>query len=187
MPNEAQTKVLVVFSTWTGATRQVAEAVARRLEADGAAVTLAESAKVESVTQFDAVVIGCSVHAGKTTRHSLKFAKRFAAELARVPVAWFQLSLTMSTDQVDKREQAMAYLEPLQQAAPQVTPVAIGLFAGTILRDTEEYRTLFFPLRSIAKSVASKDPVDHRDWEAIDAWASELMPLFAPDRVAVPA
>jgi len=175
--------VLLVYATWTGTTRQVAEAIGRRLEAGGAQVTLSEASKVKDVTSYDAVVVGHSVHAGKLARHALKFDKHFAAELAHKPVAWFLLSLTMATDTPENRSKALVYLEDAQKAAPQVHPVAIGLFGGAVLRDTEEYGKLNPVVKGIANIVAKTDATDHRDWAAIDAWAESLMPLFQRERV----
>ena len=123
-------------------------------------------------------MVGHSVHAGKLARHALKFDKRFAAELAHKPVAWFLLSLTMATDTPENRTAAMVYLESAQKAAPQVHPVAVGLFGGAVLQDTAEYGKLNPVAKGIAKMVAKTDATDHRDWAAIDAWADSLLPLF---------
>ena len=173
-----QTRVLLVYATWTGVTRQVAEAIGRRLEADGARVTLAEASQVKDVRAYDAVVVGHSVHAGRLAGHTVKFGKRFAAELAHKPVAWFMMSLTMAQDTPENRTKAMTYLDAARKAAPQVEPVAIGLFGGTVLQDTEEYRKLFPLFKSIANTIVKSDGADHRDWAAIDAWAGELLPRF---------
>jgi hypothetical protein len=68
----------------------------------------------------------------------------------------------MAEDTPDNRQATLAYLEPLRQAAPQVEPVNIGLFAGAVLEDTEDFERLFFGLQFIVRAVA-QDMEDHRD------------------------
>jgi hypothetical protein len=47
--------------------------------------------------------------------------------------------------------------------------VDIGLFAGAVLNDTQEFKRLF-PFKFVAGAMAQNQQ-DHRDWEAIRAWA----------------
>ena len=102
-----------------------------------------------------------------------RFVRRHRQVLGRVPVAYFVVCLTMAEDTPENRQATLAYLEPLYQAAPAVEPVEIGLFAGAVLDDTEEFKRLFFGFRSIAGAMA-RNMDDHRDWEAIRAWATAI-------------
>jgi menaquinone-dependent protoporphyrinogen oxidase len=172
-------KVLVVYASWTGATREVAEAMGRTFADMGVQSDVREAAEVRDLSPYSAVVIGNAVHAGKLTNHTLSFAKRFAKPLAEKPVAWFLVCLTMAEDTPENRATASGYLEPLRKALPAVQPVDEGLFAGAVLQDTPDAKRLWFPLSGMARSMAASTP-DHRDWAAIETWARQVAPKLLP-------
>jgi menaquinone-dependent protoporphyrinogen IX oxidase len=107
-----------------------------------------------------------------------RFVKRHRRALSNMPVAYFVVCLTMAEDTPENRQATLAYLEPLRKAAPDVEPVDIGLFAGAVLNDTVEFKRMFFLFKSIVRAVA-EDLEDHRDWEAIRAWAGGLRPALS--------
>jgi menaquinone-dependent protoporphyrinogen oxidase len=142
--------------------------VGEALREEGAQVDVYRAREAKAVDAYDAVILGTSVHMGKLPREIKRFVRRHRNVLADVPVAQFLVCLTMAEDTEENRATAAGYLAQLGEVAA----ADVGLFAGAVLADTDEFRRLFPLFRVPVKAMSEQE--DHRDWASIRAWAAGL-------------
>jgi menaquinone-dependent protoporphyrinogen oxidase len=167
-------KILVTYASRTGATRGVAEAIAKTLTEAGAQVDVLPMQEVKDLGSYQAVVAGSAIQAGKWLPEAMQFMQSRRTELARKPFAAFLVCMTLAMKKGDYRSHVAAWLDPVRAL---VRPVSVGLFSGVL--DTRQMRSLGDRMKfrlSVLMGVWSEG--DHRDWRAIRAWASELYPLM---------
>ena len=163
-------RILVAYATAAGSTGEVAEAIGEALRDGGTAVDVRWAKEVDDVTGYRAVVVGTGVRAGRPYQEAVSFVEGHQQVLGQVAVAYFAVCMTMEQDTEENRCEAETFLNPVREAAPQVEPVAVGLFGGAM-----DYGKLPLPLRLMMKAMKRPEG-DARDWEAIGAWARELRP-----------
>lgn len=158
-------RVLVVFGSKHGSTREVASAIADQLHDDGHGVDLFPADVAPAPAGHDAVILGGSLYVGRWHAGVRRYLRRHHAELSALPLAVFALGpRTMSEhDVAESRAQLDAALAKL----PDVKPGLVSIFGGVV--DPGE---LHFPFSRMAAA-------DARDWSAIRAWADEASKAFA--------
>lgn len=162
-------KILVAYASRAGSTGEVAEAIGEVLCDADAAVDVRLAKDVTDVSPYRAVVVGSAIYMGRWMSEAVKFVETHRDALSRVPVAYFTVCLTMKDDTEENRRTVAAYLDPVREV---VQPVDVGLFAGRL-----DSSMLSFFYRLIIKMMKQPEG-DYRNWEAIRAWAGELVPLL---------
>jgi menaquinone-dependent protoporphyrinogen oxidase len=153
--------ILLAYPTRYGSTQEVAETIAAILREVGLDVDSWPMQEIELLDNYDAIVLGASIYNARWHSEAHNFLSRHQEALRQRPVAIFVLG-PLSTDDaamLTSRHQLDKELEK----HPWLKPAALEIFIGKL----DPTRLGFFErLRSTAS--------DHRDWDAIRAWAKAL-------------
>lgn len=170
---------LVLYGTGEGQTAKVASRVADSIEDRGHDVRSVDVGNVPedfSLTSFDAVVVGSSIHVGKHNERVRDFVKQNRDGLALRPTAFFQLSLSSAVDDPERRAEAAEYVDTLLEEVDW-HPDRIALFGGAL-----RYSKYGFLKRLMMKRIArdatgdvdtSRD-YEYTDWEEVEAFAKDF-------------
>jgi menaquinone-dependent protoporphyrinogen oxidase len=159
------TKILITYATKQGSTINIAQAIADELADDDIQVDVCHVSSVDSVDDFDAVVIGSPIRGGRWLPEAQEFIEVFRNALMQRPVALFSPCMTVIDDTPENRYTALAYLTPIRAL---LEPVSVGVFAGVINQnELPRHERWLMKLRHAPEG-------DFRDWTEICEWAGEL-------------
>jgi menaquinone-dependent protoporphyrinogen oxidase len=173
-------RILVVYSSTHGQTAKIAARIAAALEHDGATVDLHRLASTKlrpTPLDYDAVIVGGSIHAGHHQRVLVDWVKLHRTGLDMRPSAFFTVCLTAADDTYESREATRAYLDDFVEQTGW-TPRNSTTFAGSL-----QYREYDFATRLVMRllmhrqhhpSDISRD-YDCTDWDAVDRWSHALI------------
>ena len=168
-------RVLVSAASGHGSTTEIARVIGGALDDNGIAVDIVLPEAVDSVTDYDAVILGSAVYAGRWLAPAREFAIRFRDTLATRPVWLFSSGPVgdPSRKLVQSMEQDPADVTRIRQDIPirdhrmfagKLDPQALGIAQRASL-------LVFRGMRG-----------DFRDWDAVTQWAKGI----AVDLAALP-
>jgi menaquinone-dependent protoporphyrinogen IX oxidase len=131
---------------------------------------------VKDLASYRAVVAGSAIQGGQWLPEAMQFVQAYQAVLAQKPFAAFLVCMTLAMPNANKYRQGVAdWLAPVRTI---VRPVSEGLFAGTL--DISNVPSLADRLKfRLSVALGLWQEGDHRDWNAVRAWAKDLKPLLA--------
>ncbi|HOT93669.1 MAG TPA: flavodoxin domain-containing protein [Methanoregulaceae archaeon] len=158
-------RILVAYATKYGSTAGIAGAIAKELAGAGLDATAVDLMSVGSLEGYDGVVLGAPVYMGRPLDLA-PFVARHADALSRVPVAAFAVGLAPVSPKAGQLEQVRT---ALSGAVAPLVPVATAIFPGAL-----DPSRMGLADRAVVRLIGAPTG-DHRDWEAVAAWARELV------------
>jgi menaquinone-dependent protoporphyrinogen oxidase len=130
-------KALIVYGTRYGATANTSEVIADTLRQVGYEVKIvdAKKEKVQSISEFDLIIVGSGIQMGKWTNEPEEFLKRYQNELSKKKLALFVScggANPLSEGEQKNKELDDAKRKYLEDKSVEykVNPVALGFFGG---------------------------------------------------------
>lgn len=168
-------KILVTYASRFGSTTGVAEAIGKTLADSGALVEIFPMREVKDLSPYQAVIAGSAINAGAWLPEAMQFMQTYQVELNQKPFAAFLVCMTLAMRNADQyRGHVADWLMPVRAL---VQPASEGLFAGGL--DISKIPSFSDRLKfrlSVLFGVWKEG--DHRDWNAIRAWAENLRSLL---------
>jgi len=173
-------QVPVFFATSEGQTRRIAQRIATVLHDLGLEACVIDvagpHASAVDWTHVRGAVVGASLHIGKHQKAAERFVKAHAVDLTRVPSAFFSVSLSAASKNVNEVEAAKKLAKAFPAACGWM-PARIVSVAGRLA-----YSEYGFFIRWVIKRIAKKEgaPTDtSRDyeltnWDEVNALARDM-------------
>ena len=159
--------VLVAYASEHGATREIAEHIARTLTDAGLRVDVHDAGDVRDVGAYAAVVIGSAVYMGRWRGSARRLVKRHERELGEREV-WLFSSGPVGEAPAADDARAYKYTHPrfALEEAQRIGAHEHAVFGGRVP-----------DAGFIARSMRENTPPelrDLRDWDAIGSWAEGI-------------
>lgn len=176
-------RVLVVYVTKYGSTREIAERIGATLNESGLEAVVAPAGEVGHVGDYDAYVVGSAAYMFHWMKEGSEFVRRNAAVLRGKPV-WLFTSGPLGTDEVDSEG------NDVRAAA---TPPEIAEF--TELLKAREHRVFFGAYDASRLSLLHRLAMtfstprikklmiegDFRNWSEIEIWSKSIATSLRPE------
>jgi len=170
-------KILILYSTTDGHTREICQRLKQAIEGQGHQVTLRsidDKPPVE-LEQFDKIVIGASIRYGRHTKRVYDFIEKNEQFLESKPNAFFSVNVVARKPGKD----APGTNPYLQRFLSQIQwhPKKLAVFAGKI-----DYRKYRFWDRQMIRIIMwmTKGPTDPKgvfeftDWEQVESFGHQI-------------
>lgn len=177
-------KILIAYASRHGATAEVAGRIAQTIRAtlqervgpraDAVELETRPASHVRGVSDYDVVVIGSAVYAGRWLDDARHLVDREAKALAAKPVWIF------SSGPVGDPPTPAASPQTTAAVVARVAPRGQRVFAGRI------EPSALGPMERMMVRAVRAPAGDYRDWPAVEAWSREIASAAA-DRMRRPA
>jgi menaquinone-dependent protoporphyrinogen oxidase len=182
-------RILIPYGTSEGQTARIAEYLAGVIRAHGheAFPVNVERASSPEPDDYDAVIVGASIHMGKHERYVLDYVREYRGTLERLPSAFFSVSLAARDNTEEARKEVDGYIEKFVEQTGW-RPNKVGLFPGALLYTQYGFFKRWI-MKKIARDKGSQDTDTSRDyvytdWDSVKRFAEEFLESLVPEDAA---
>jgi menaquinone-dependent protoporphyrinogen oxidase len=175
--------VLILYASTHGHTAKIASRIASRLPQEGFEVHMRNATSADDLrpSDYDAVIVGASIHGGHYQREVVDWVKHHAVTLSAMPSAFFSVCLTAAEGTEESRAVTREYVDRLIDDTGW-TPKVAESFAGAL-----QYREYDFATRLVMRLLMKRGDhptdvtrdFDYTDWDAVDRFARECAAMVA--------
>ena len=168
-------KILVTYASRTGTTAEVAQAISKTLTEGGAQVDVIPMQDVKDLLPYQAVIVGSAIRKSRWLPEAVQFVRTHQETLRHKPFAMFTVCITLAMANTEQYRSAVSgWVAPVRALVRRLSE---GLFAGMLDFSKLPFTWDTLKLRAtVAIGVFPRG--DHRDWNAIRAWAESLKPVL---------
>ena len=185
-------RVLVLYASTHGHTGKIADRIAEVLRAQGfhARVRpLNERTSHLDLAEFDAFVIGASVHQGHHQPEMVEWIAKHRTVLSLHPSAFFSVSLTAADDTDEACETVRSMIDDVLDETGWI-PTRTESFAGAL-----QFKEYNLPTRVLMRLIARRiehqtdthidvhEDTDYTDWDAVERFARDFAATVQPSEV----
>ncbi|MFC7202138.1 flavodoxin domain-containing protein [Haloferax namakaokahaiae] len=174
---------LIGYKSREGQTAKVADRVASALEQRGhevRTISVTEWSSADSIADYDAVLLGDSIHLGRHAKQMIRFVRDHRDELAVRPNGFFQVSLSAADpDDEDGQTETVTYIHEFVEKTGW-EPDQIGVFGGALRYSKYGFITRYVMKRIARNNLGITDTSrDHEftDWDEVETFALDFAVL----------
>jgi menaquinone-dependent protoporphyrinogen oxidase len=154
--------ILIAYASKYGATREVAEKIAQRLQKSGKQAEAKSVTEITDLGKPEGVIVGSALYQGGWLPEATTFVRKNATALSRIPTWLFSVG-PLATDVRDEEQ-------PIE--LPEFRD-KIGLKHHTVFHGKLDQSKLDRSDRITMKAAGAREG-DFRDWDAIGSWADQI-------------
>jgi menaquinone-dependent protoporphyrinogen oxidase len=185
-------RVLVLYASTHGHTGKIADRIADVLRAQGVRARvrhLSERTPRLDLSEFDAFVVGASVHQGHHQPDMVEWITKHHTVLSLHPSAFFSVSLTAADDTDEARETVRSMIDDVLDETGWI-PTTTESFAGAL-----QFKEYNLPTRVLMRLIARRiehqtdtnidvhEDTDYTDWDAVERFARDFAATVQPSEV----
>lgn len=183
--------ILVAYGTGEGQTTKIAERIVATLRTRGHAADAADVGGTQlggafDVADYDALLVGASIHGGRHQSAVRRFVETHRNAFATYPTGFFQVCLTAVSPDEERQAEAAGYVDQFVETTGW-HPDRIAIFGGAL-----RYSEYGFLKRAVLKRIAKEMTGDtdtsrdyeYTDWNEVEQFATDFA-AFVEERLRV--